>query len=178
MGRGALLSLPRGGRRHVVIQTKLFEEYAEENVAGWFHWSKVKRLPIERMEDLVLIYGCTLVTSWAAVVFDDAMEARVSLASRPLNNGGASIVWSNVNGTLEHHDSQLDTVCSLPCYVLLGALCTDQFFFPREFHTHPIINACSSSTYKQSQTSSGQRSSGRQRPPLVIPEQRSVLLPE
>ena len=64
------------------------------------------------MEDLVLIYGCTLVTSWAAVAFDDfATGARVSLASRTLKNGGASFGWDNVNGTVECHDSQLDPVC-------------------------------------------------------------------
>lgn len=70
------------------------------------------------MEDLVLIYGCTLVTSWAAVALDDfAMGARVSLASRALKSGGASFAWSNVYGTVECHDSQIDTVGSLPCYV-------------------------------------------------------------
>jgi len=109
LGHGALLSLPRGGRRQVVMQTTFFEQYAGEHVAGWFHWSKVRGLPIERMEDTVLIYGCTLVTSWAAVAFDDfATGARVSLASRTLNNGGAIFAWDNVNGTVECHDGQLD----------------------------------------------------------------------
>jgi len=110
-GHGALLSLPCGGLRQAVIQTKIFEEYAGEHVAGWFHWSKVRGLPIERMEDLVLIYGCTLVTSWAAVAFDDfAMGAQVSLSSRTLKNGGASFVWSNICGTVERHDSQLESL--------------------------------------------------------------------
>lgn len=88
-------------------------------MAGWFQWSKVRGLPVERMEDLVLIHGCTLVTSWAAVTFDDsAMGARVSLASRTLRNGGASFAWGSIYGTVEHHDSQLDAVSlSLPCYV-------------------------------------------------------------
>ncbi len=112
LGHGALLSLPRGGLRQVVIQTKNFEKYAGEHVAGWFHWSKIRGLPIERMEDLVLIYGCTSVTSWAAVAFDDfARGAQVSLASRTLRNGGSSFVWGNIYGTVERHDSQLDPVC-------------------------------------------------------------------
>ena len=82
------------------------------------------------MEDLVLIYGCTLVTSWAAVAFDDfAMGARVSLASRALKSGGASFAWSNVYGTVECHDSQIDTVCFSPLLCLLAALRTD-FFSP------------------------------------------------
>jgi hypothetical protein len=184
MSDPALLSLPRGGLRQVVIQTKIFEKYAREHVAGWFHWSKVKGLPIERMEDLVLICDCTLVTSWAAVAFDDfAAGAQVSLASRTLKNGGASFVWSNIYGTVERHDSQLDPVCfSLLIHVLLGAVVLT-FFFPfvtakREFHTHPRINASSSSPSEQSRTSSGQKSSGRHHRPLDLPEQRSFLLPE
>jgi hypothetical protein len=157
-------------------------------VAGWFHWSKVRGLPIERMEDLVLIYGCTLVTSWAAAAFDDiSTGAQVSLASRTHQNGGASFVWSNIYGTVECHDSQLDAVCfSLLVYVLLGAVVLTFFSFlctllekkKREFHTHPRINASSSSASEQSRTSSGQKSSGRHQHPLISPEQRSFLLPE
>ena len=80
-------------------------------MGSWFKWSKDKGLPIERMEDLVFVYGCTLVTSWAAAAFDDhAADAQVSLASRTLENGGASFVWSNIRGMVEYHDSQLDTV--------------------------------------------------------------------
>ncbi|KAF8496694.1 hypothetical protein F5888DRAFT_1907091 [Russula emetica] len=110
-GHGALLSLPCGGRRQAVIQTKIFEKYAGEHVADWFHWSKVRGLPIEHMEDLVLIHGCTLVTSWAAAAFDDlATGAQVSLAGRTLKNGGASFVWSNICGTVERHDSQLESL--------------------------------------------------------------------
>ena len=65
------------------------------------------------MEDIVLVYGCAMVTSWAAAAFDDyAADAQVSLTSRTLNNGGTSFIWSNVRGTVEFHNSQLD-VCSL-----------------------------------------------------------------
>jgi hypothetical protein len=179
------LSLPRGGLRQVVIQTKIFEKYAGEHAARWFDWSEVIGLPIKRMEDLVLICGCTLVTSWAAVAFDGDSDAgaQVSLASRTLENGGASFVWSNINGTVEHHDSRLDPVCfSLLVYVLLGAVVLT-FFFPfvtakRVFHTHPRINASSSSSSEQSRTSSGKNSSraGRHHCPLISPEQRSFLL--
>jgi hypothetical protein len=83
-------------------------------VDSWIKWSKDKGLPIEHMQDLVFVYGCTLVTSWAAAAFDDhAADAQVSLASRTVESGGASFVWSNIRGTVEYHDSQLDTVCYL-----------------------------------------------------------------
>ena len=65
------------------------------------------------MEDLVLVYGCTLVASWAAAVFDDyAADGQISLTCRELNNGGASFHWRNVHGIVEYHDSQLDPVRS------------------------------------------------------------------
>ena len=113
-GRGALLSLPHGGLRQEVIQSKLFRKYIGDNVDNWFNWSKERGLPVEHMEDLVFVYGCTLVSSWAAAAFDDyTAVAQVSLTSRPLKNGGSSFVWSNIRGTVEYHDSQLDLVCSL-----------------------------------------------------------------
>jgi len=66
------------------------------------------------MEDLVFVYGCTLVTSWAAAAFDDHTgNAELSLVSRTLDNGGAGFIWSNIRGTVEYHDSQLNAVCSL-----------------------------------------------------------------
>ncbi|KAN0123779.1 hypothetical protein V8E52_002269 [Russula decolorans] len=107
-GRGAILSLPNGGLRQDVIHTKLFQKYIGDNVATWFDWSKDKGLPVERMEDLVFVYGCTLVTPWAAAAFDDHTgNAQLSLASRTLNNGGAGFTWSNIRGTVEYQDSQL-----------------------------------------------------------------------
>ena len=112
-GRGAILSLPRGGLRQEVIHKKLFEDYIGKNVGRWFNWAKERRLPVEYMEDLVLVYGCTLVTSWAAAAFNDnARDAQVSLANRALDHGGASFVWRNIRGTVDYHDSQLDSVCS------------------------------------------------------------------
>lgn len=118
-GRGALLSLPHGGRRQDVIHKKLFEKYIEDNVVSWFKWSKDRKLPVKRIEDLVIVYGCTMVTSWAAAAFDDnAAGAQVSLSSIPLDNGGAKFEWSKKCGTVHIHNSQLDPVCS-PLVMLL-----------------------------------------------------------
>ncbi len=128
-GRGALLCLPRGGYREYSLHTKGFEKYIRENVVCWFNWSRDIGLPVDRMEDLVFVYGCTLVSSWAAAAFDDYVEdAHVSLTCRSLNNGGASFVWTNIRGTVEYHDSQLDPVCSPPGY--LYPPCADLHFPP------------------------------------------------
>jgi hypothetical protein len=139
-GRGALLSLPHGGLRQDVIHTKLFQKYIRDNIIWWFRWSKDKGLPVKCMADLVFVYGCTLVTSWAAAAFDDdAAGAQVSLASRTLNNGGASFYWSKIHGTVEYHDSQLDPVCSLR---FLPLPFSDPILFYQKNNQYATQNRC------------------------------------
>jgi hypothetical protein len=92
---------------------KVFEKYIRDNVVSWFIWAQKYQLGVERMEDLILVSGCTLVTTWAAAVFmDHTMSAEISLASRTFSNGGASFVWSNVRGPIVHHNSRFDPVRS------------------------------------------------------------------
>ena len=110
-GRGALLSLPLGGHREDAIHIKVFEKYIRDHVVNWFNWSRDIGLPVEHMEDIVLVYGCTMVTSWAVAAFDDHVaDAQVSLANRTLNNGRTGFVWSSIRGTVEFHNSQFDPV--------------------------------------------------------------------
>jgi hypothetical protein len=110
--RGALLSLPNGGHREDVIRTKVFEDYIRDHVDRWFNWVQNNKLGVERMEDLILVSGCTLVTSWAAAANVDAFEAEISLASRSLSNVGANFVWGNVRGRVSYQNSRFDPVRS------------------------------------------------------------------
>ena len=110
---GAVLSLPNGGQHEDVIRAQVFEDYIQAHVESWFTWARKNRLGVERVEDLILVSGCTLVTSWAAAEFvDDNMDAEISLASRTLNNGGASFVWSNIRGRVLYHNSRSGPVRS------------------------------------------------------------------
>jgi hypothetical protein len=114
---GTLLSLPNGGRHEDVIRAQVFEDYIQDHVDSWLTWAQKNRLGVERVEDLILVSGCTLVTSWAAAAFvDDSMDAEISLASRTLNNGGANFVWSNIRGRVLYHNSRFKPVRS-PRYV-------------------------------------------------------------
>ena len=107
----------------------MFEKYIRDHVVNWFNWSRNIGLPVERMEDIVFVYGCTMVTSWAAAAFDDyAADAQVSLASRALDNGGTSFVWSNIRGTVEFHNSQFDSVCCSLSVAFTRRLLTFLFF--------------------------------------------------
>jgi hypothetical protein len=122
--RGALLSLPHKGRRKDVKPLKAFENHIRDNVDSWFRWSKEMMLPVERMEDLILVTGCTLVTSWAAVAFDghmsvDSDPTTISLEARKSDGGAAQFFWRNIRGCVEYHNSRFDPVCS-PGYVFLS----------------------------------------------------------
>ena len=111
--RGAVLSLPNGGHREDVIRTKVFEDYIRDHVDSWFNWAQNNKLGIERMEDLILVSGCTLVASWAAAAFvDNNLDAEISLTSRTFNNFGTSFVWGNVRGRVAYHNSRFEPVRS------------------------------------------------------------------
>jgi hypothetical protein len=91
----------------------VFEDYIRANVVSWFTWAQKNRQDVERMEDLVLVSGCTLVSSWAAAAFVyNTMDAKISLARRTLNKGRESFVWGNIRGAVEHHDSDINPVRS------------------------------------------------------------------
>lgn len=116
---GALLSLPHGGHIEDVIRTKVFEDYIRNNVESWFRWSKRKGFPVERMEDFILVTGCTLVTSWAAAVFDNNQTstvgsdaAAITLDIDKSNRGGAQFFWHSNRGNVYYRNSHFDQVRS------------------------------------------------------------------
>ena len=91
--QGALLTLPYDGLRKDVIRTKVFEEYIRDHVDSWFSMAQKHKL-VERMEDLILVTGCTLVTSWGAAAFvDSASDAELSMRFLAHQNGGSSFDW-------------------------------------------------------------------------------------
>ena len=115
-GPGALLSIPHNGHSEDIIRTKVFEDYIRNNVASWFDWSQKNGLDVEHMEDLILVTGCTLVTSWAAAAFlSRSGAAGVSLIERPHENG-ISFEFNNIRGDVARNCSRFDPVCP-PCYV-------------------------------------------------------------
>ena len=123
--RGALLSLPHKGHRRDVIFTKVFEDYIRDNVDSWFRWSKKMKLPVERMEDLILVTGCTLVTSWAAAAFDrhvlvDSDDTTISLEARKSDGGGTQYFWRNMRGNVEYHNSRFDPVRPPRCLLAVN----------------------------------------------------------
>ena len=110
------MSLPHGGRREDVIRTKAFKDYIRDHVDSWFTWAQDNELDVERMEDLIFVTGCTLVTSWAAAAFDDYTTpvdgTTVSLDAQKFDRGGAQFFWRDIRGNVEYHNSHFEPVCS------------------------------------------------------------------
>ena len=122
---GALLSLPHGARSEDVIRTKLFEDYIRDNVDNWLRWTKKEGLPVENMEDLILVTGCTLAKSWAVAAFDgttsrDEDTTTISLEARKSDGGGAEFFWRNMRGSVAYRHN--DSVCSLAYFFLAVSL--------------------------------------------------------
>ncbi|KAF8496689.1 hypothetical protein F5888DRAFT_1701790 [Russula emetica] len=134
-GPGALLCLPHENHRKNIIHKKAFEDYIRDHVVSWFTWTQNKRLGVDRIEELILVSGCTLATSWAAAAFvDNTMDAEISLASRTIgDNGGASFSWRNMQGPVQHHNSPFDSDPQNP------PTTPDQCVFIRGFRAKRIL---------------------------------------
>ena len=110
----------------------MFEDYIRDNVVSWFEWSKKMSLGVERMEDLILVTGCTLATSWAAVAFlDRSGTAEISLVHMP-HEGEGCFAFSNIRGDVARHCGGNVPVSS-PCY--LRSLSTNFFLKDKFNHT-------------------------------------------
>ena len=119
---GALLFLPHGARSEDAVHTKSFEDYIRDNVNTWFRWSKKEGLPIESIEDFILVTGFTLAKSWAVAVFDGTMSRdgdapTISLEVQKSDGGYTQFVWHNIRGSVDYNHS--DSVCS-PAYFFLA----------------------------------------------------------
>jgi hypothetical protein len=99
--QGALLTLPQDGLRKDVIRTKVFEDYIRDNVDNWYAFAVRRRLDVERMEDLILVTGCTLVTSWGVAAFvDSAQDAEILLRFR-----GTFFDWREIRPSVTFQNS-------------------------------------------------------------------------
>jgi hypothetical protein len=97
----------------MLTKAKVLETYIRDHIDSWFDWAQKNNLGVRYMEDLILVYGCTLSTSWAAATFVDGTSGgEISLESRTFSNVGASFVWNNVQGRVSYHNSRSDLVRS------------------------------------------------------------------
>jgi hypothetical protein len=95
-------------------------------VSSWFTWAQdnsLRDVRVKRMEDLILVTGCTLVDAWAtATSVDKNIETEISLASGMSSKGVPSFTWSNIRGPIVYYNSLVGPVCPLGYFYLA---CTD-----------------------------------------------------
>ena len=140
------------------MREKAFEEYIRDNVSSWFDWSKKQKLPVDRMEDLILVTECTLVELWAAAAFIGRSEtAKIALVSSPEDSSGPSFEFRNFGGDVAHNCSYFDSV-----RVFLPFICRALIFI-RSYQrvTNPMrrISASLSRASEQSVSCSGRNPS-------------------
>ena len=83
-----------------MIRTKVFEDYIRDHVDSWYAFAVKRRLDVERMEDLILVTGCTLVTSWGVAAFvDSAQDAEVLLRFR-----GKNFDWREIRPSVAYQN--------------------------------------------------------------------------
>ena len=112
-GKGAVLYLPQDGYRRDVIHTKAFQDYIRDHVGTWFNCAQRKGLGVERMEELILVSGYTLVTSWAAAVFTGPADISLDIEH---SRRETHVEWSKVHGPVQYHQSRFDPVCLITFY--------------------------------------------------------------
>ena len=146
------------------MRTGVFEEYIRDNVDSWFSWSQKHGFrEVERMEDLILVTGRTLVHSWAAAAFPGRTKtAEISLFQTPklaqtlaqaqtptlaqtpapdqmLAKSESSFEFSDRRGDVERHCSRFDPV-RLPCCTRLSR--TDILLLHRKKNSSPTLDQC------------------------------------
>jgi hypothetical protein len=94
--------LPQDGLRKDVIRTKVFEDYIRDHVDSWFSFAQRRRLDVERMEEIILVTGCTLATSWGNAAFVDSdQDAEILLKIR-----GTVFDWKETRPSVAYHNSR------------------------------------------------------------------------
>jgi hypothetical protein len=157
--QGALLALPQDGLRKDVIRTKVFEDYIRDNVDSWYSFAVRKRLDVERMEDLILVTGCTLVASWGAAAFvDSAQDAEVLLRLR-----GKAFDWREIRPSVACQNSH-----PVRLHSQIAVSFTNFFFTIPERIINIRTNACSSEAFEQSASFCGPDLGAPQDPFLMI----------
>ena len=89
---GAILSLPVLAQRRDTLAQGDFGKWIVNHIDLWFAFTRRLGLGITRMEDIVLVTGCHLATSWANIAFSEGCgEEQVSFGARVA--GVSNVEW-------------------------------------------------------------------------------------
>ena len=94
--KGAFLSLPFNCHREDAIRTKAFETYVRKHCDSWLEFAAINDLDA-RLEDIILVTGRDLTSSWAMATFINPLHPEIKLNVQPSEAGSASFRRSVTN---------------------------------------------------------------------------------
>ncbi|KAH9172744.1 hypothetical protein EDB89DRAFT_1885764 [Lactarius sanguifluus] len=81
--KGAFLSLPFNADSVDAIRTKAFETYIRKHCDSWLSVCRLSMILDVRLEDIILVTGCDLTSSWAMAAFVNSLDSiRLKCATR------------------------------------------------------------------------------------------------
>ncbi|KAI9456373.1 hypothetical protein BJY52DRAFT_1276518, partial [Lactarius psammicola] len=114
---GAFLSLPFNGVSEDAMRTKAFETYIRKHCDSWLEFAWANDIDV-RLEDIILVTGCDLTSSWAMAAFVNPLDLEISLNVRPTEAGSARFQWTMTNQP--HHNEVSENVEKSHCVFLRG----------------------------------------------------------
>ncbi|KAH9074324.1 hypothetical protein EDB83DRAFT_1955510 [Lactarius deliciosus] len=99
--KGAFLSLPFNADSVDAIRTKAFETYIRKHCDSWLEFAVINDLDV-RLEDIILVTGCDLTSSWAMATFFNSSDP-IRLSVQPSQTGSARFQWDVTN---QHHNNE------------------------------------------------------------------------
>ncbi|KAH9008785.1 hypothetical protein EDB85DRAFT_1542726 [Lactarius pseudohatsudake] len=115
--KGAFLSLPFNANRADTIRTKAFETYIRKHYDSWLRFAIVNDLDV-RLEDIILVTGCDLTSSWAMAAFVNSWDPEITLSVHASRAGGARFQWSVTNQP--HNNETKQNVEKSHCVFIRG----------------------------------------------------------
>ena len=112
---GAFLTLPFSAVSEDAIRTKAFETYIRKHCDSWLDFAIVNNLDA-RLEDIILVTGCDLTSSWAMAAYTNPSDPEITLSVRPEPPGSAVYQWSHTSQPHNNEPTQVRQtyLCSLP----------------------------------------------------------------
>ncbi|KAH9171310.1 hypothetical protein EDB89DRAFT_1118021 [Lactarius sanguifluus] len=123
--KGAFLSLPFNADSVDAIRTKIFGRYIRKHCDSWLEFATINGLGV-RLEDIVLVTGCDLTSSWAMAVFVNSWDP-IRLSVQASQAGSARFQWDVTNQP--HNNEPNQNVVKSHCVFIRGFRAKRVFLF-------------------------------------------------
>jgi hypothetical protein len=105
---GAFLSLPFHGVSEDAIRVKAFATYIRKHCDSWLEFMDINNLDITRLEDIILVTGCVLTSSWAMAAFTNPLDQEMTLHVQASKTAGSAVFqWSPTNQPRNNEPNQV-----------------------------------------------------------------------